>query len=57
MKRIFPLLLVAVFLTGVFFSCSGPEKTKGLTKEQRERIDKDKKEFEKNLEDDDGDGR
>ncbi len=57
MKRISILILAAVFLSGLFISCGGPEKSKGLTKEQRERIDKDKKEFEDKLPEDDDDGR
>jgi hypothetical protein len=57
MKRIFTLVLAAIFLTGLFASCGGPEKSKGLTKEQRERIDKDKKDFEEKLPKDDDDGR
>ena len=57
MKRIFTLLILTLFLSGMVISCSGPEQSKGLTKEQRDRIDKDKKEFEKKLQDDDDDGR
>ena len=58
MKRIALLLIVAFFLSGLTISCGGPEETKkGLTKEQRDRIDKDKKDFEKKLPKDDDNGR
>lgn len=52
MKRILTILLLAAFLGVSFYSCKTREE-KGLTKEQRERIDQDKEDFENKLEDED----
>ena len=49
MKRILIIALLSAFIGIGFFSCKSQEK-RGLTKEQRERIDQDKEEFEKELE-------
>jgi hypothetical protein len=55
MKRIVTILILAISLAGSAISCSAPQQTKkGLTKEQRDRMDKDKIDFEKKLPDDNG---
>lgn len=51
MKRILIIALSSAIIGFGFFSCKSQEK-RGLTKEQRERIDQDKEEFEDELEDD-----
>jgi hypothetical protein len=58
MRRYVIGFLLTLFLSSAFFACSSTEqaKKKGLTKEQRERMDKDKKEFEEKLPEDEGDG-
>jgi hypothetical protein len=47
-----------MFVSTIFYACGSTEQAKkeGLTKEQRERMDKDKKEFEEKLPDDEDDG-
>jgi hypothetical protein len=58
MRRYFIGFLIMLFLSSAFFACGSTEQTKkkGLTKEQRERMDKDKKEFEEKLPEDEDDG-
>ncbi|MCF8336128.1 MAG: hypothetical protein K9H65_05965 [Bacteroidales bacterium] len=49
MKKILTILLLAALLGVGFYSCKTQEK-RGLTEEQRERIDEDKEDFEEELE-------
>ena len=57
MKRFILGIFLLLFVSSLFLSCGASEETKkGITKEQRERIDKDKKDFEKKLPEDEDDG-
>lgn len=58
MRRIILGILLVMFVSTIFYACGSTEQAKkeGLTKEQRERMDKDKKEFEEKLPDDEDDG-
>lgn len=59
MRRITTLFMIFLFTGAVLASCGSTEeikKEKGLTKEQRERIDRDKKDFEKKLPEEEDDG-
>jgi len=57
MKRFILGILLLLFMSSLFFACGASEESKqGITKEQRERMDKDKKDFEKKLPEDEDDG-
>ncbi len=52
MKQILSFLFIVTFISGILVSCGGTEQSKeGLSKEQQESIDKDKKDFERKLPD------